>query len=178
MLIKNAIMILVYTILVSCHENGAALRKAITAEGSGLLQTRQVHDVTVRMSYLPSGWLASVHPNDGREYNQELTFKVNVNCKDIDKLKKLGEQKEASFGLDSLFQLVVKGDTIVPLLAEREANGNIGGITYLITFARPAINTAIPLQLIYKDWIYTSTRLVFPIDYLSVSASDSLSQHL
>ncbi len=169
--------ILVVTGFLACNQAKKELKEKIVSPETNLMQTKEIHETTVVMSYLPSGWLRKQTQDTERDFSSELTFKINIKSANGAQLQEISERQAASYGLDTVFQLISGRDTLAPLVAEREANGNIGGVVYLVTFTRPQ-QTAADIQLIYKDWLYTSTRLVFPLKTLFVHQADSLSQRL
>ncbi|MBV8255079.1 MAG: hypothetical protein JO154_20930 [Chitinophaga sp.] len=175
---KNYIVgMLVVTGFLACNQVKKELKEKIVSPETNLIQTKQIHETTVGMSYLPAGWLRKQTQDAERDFNHQLTFKINIKSVNGAQLQEVSQRQAASYGLDTVFQLISGRDTLAPLVAEREANGNIGGVVYLVTFIRPE-QPANEMLLVYKDWLYTSTRLVFPLKKLFIHQADSLSQRL
>ena len=81
----------------------------------------------------------------------------------------------ASFGTDSLFRLVVAGDSIAPLYSQRIANGNISGMEYLVAFDRQKASHAGSARFVFSDWLFTSNRIDFPYIMKYIQKVDALS---
>ncbi|WP_212002831.1 hypothetical protein [Chitinophaga sp. HK235] len=159
--------------LMACESPAGKQFKALHQQpDNGLVQHKNIGNIAISCTYLPIGWQRSV--NDGKDENDNLlTFRINVSSADASAIQKMSAQQVASFGLDTLFQLIADNDTLIPVYAERVANGNIGGPEYLVAFHRS--EKVSKLQLVYKDWIYSGSRLFFPLQQTLLQQSDSLS---
>lgn len=72
-----------------------------------------------------------------------------------------GTDSRFNYGVDSLFYMINGKDTLPALDAVRIANGNLGGIQYMLVFDKPA--TADTLRrIVFRDWLFTSHIISFP----------------
>lgn len=168
-LILNACCLL----LLACNNNREQVKNLMQDAQSRLVQDKQIGDTKVRLTYLPLGWekQAGLHEEEDAT---EMAFRVNVNgSKQVTVNEKL-----ASYGVDTLFQLILNRDTLAPVSAERIANGNLSGITYLVIFERRPMLPVQQAMFVFKDWLFTNTRLVFPLERKYILIADSLSHRL
>lgn len=171
------LMMLVFLFATACRSGKADLQTLMSDPASGLQQEKHVGNVVVKFTYLPECW-DRMYSQNREENREEMCFKVNVHLEDKNAGNQKTESPAASYGLDSIFQLVLNHDTIAPVLAQRIANGNINGMEYLVIFERKPLKAIQQLAFVYKDWLFTSTRLVFPLQKNYLQKSDSLSCRL
>jgi hypothetical protein len=161
----------------ACRSGGTGLKALMSDPASGLHQEKRVGNTVVTFTYLPECW----ERVNGRRENEgapEMCFKINVLSTGNGAGMRKNEAQGASYGLDSVFQLVLNHDTLAPLHAQRIANGNMKGIEYLVIFERRPLSSVQAAAFIYKDWLFTSTRLVFPLQKNYLQKSDSISCRL
>ncbi|GEP89283.1 hypothetical protein SAMN05660909_01629 [Chitinophaga terrae (ex Kim and Jung 2007)] len=167
---KNT-MLLAIVFFCACKNNRKAkLVEVMKQPYSGLVQQKQVGATIVNVTYLPLCW-EQVNNKNAERNDDEICFKVNVHHLNEADLKK----QSASYGVDTLFQLVLNRDTLAPIGAERIANGAQHDIEYLVIFERRSWAPVQQTTFIFKDWLFTSTRLLFPLDKKFLQKSDSLS---
>lgn len=116
------------------------------------------------MTYIPQGL-----------QQEEWSFTFTIH--EPDSLQRKKETKEMSFGLDTLFHLVHGTDTLPALHAMRIANGNIGGMQYLVAFPQVS-DPGSDIRLVFSDWLFTGRFLEFPLSVPSIKKLDSLSARL
>ncbi|MGF6848140.1 hypothetical protein QFZ51_003375 [Chitinophaga sp. W3I9] len=164
-------------LLSACDQPGAGLKAIMNDPASGLHQEKRVGNTVVSFTYLPACW-ERVNGRSANEGATEMCFKVNVFSPGNSAGMRKKDAQGASYGLDSVFQLVLNHDTLAPLQAQRIANGNMKGIEYLVIFERRPLSSVQAAAFIYKDWLFTSTRLVFPLQKNYLQKSDSISCRL
>lgn len=168
---------LVLLLISACHQSGTDLKAILNDPASGLHQEKRVGNTVVTFTYLPECW-ERVNGRKGNEDSPEMCFKINVFSPENGAGIRKKEAQGASYGLDSVFQLVLNHDTLAPLQAQRIVNGNMKGIEYLVIFERRPLSSVQAAAFIYKDWLFTSTRLVFPLQKNYLQKSDSISCRL
>jgi hypothetical protein len=72
-----------------------------------------------------------------------------------------GADSRFNYGVDSLFYMINGKDTLPALDAVRMANGNLGGIQYMLVFDKPA-KTDTLRRIVFRDWLFTSHIISFP----------------
>lgn len=164
-------------LICACRQAGTGLKEIMNNPASGLHQEKRVGSTVVSFTYLPECW-ERVNGRDESAGAEEMCFKVNVFSPGNGAGMAKKDAQGASYGLDSVFQLVLNHDTLAPLQAQRIANGNIKGIEYLVIFERRPLRSVQTAAFIYKDWLFTSTRLVFPLQKNYLQKSDSISCRL
>ncbi|MCK7556254.1 hypothetical protein MKQ70_15010 [Chitinophaga sedimenti] len=123
------------------------------------------------LAYLPACWEANL--DKGEPDRTELSFRLRVFP-----TKQTGtgiNDNAASFGTDSLFRLVVGGDSLMPRYTERIANGNISGVEYLVVFDRSALKQATSAVVVFHDWLFTHSQVEFPYITENIQKTDELS---
>lgn len=163
--------------MIACRDRSRnALQQLMTDEQSGLLQEKRIGDVVIRLTYLPECW-ERMNNRPASVDHSEMCFKINVlPAGNTDQRKE--EPMSASYGLDTVFQLILNRDTLAPLIAERVSNGQLNGVEYLVIFERKPLAAVQQAALVYKDWLFSATRLVFPLQKNYLQKSDSLSCRL
>jgi hypothetical protein len=128
---------------------------------SRLSQEQTVNGFVLRMEYMPSKDVNLLH------------FVLNITESDGTPMKAANGNK-FSYGLDSLFGIVNVTDTLHPVDVIRVANGNIGGIQYMILFDRPAAFSKANLFLYFRDQLFTQQFIRFPLNGNAINHIDSL----
>lgn len=164
-------------LICACRQTGTGLKTIMNNPATGLHQEKRVGSTVVSFTYLPECW-ERVNGRNAGEGSAEMCFKINVFSPENGAGMAKKEPQGASYGLDSVFQLVLNHDTLAPLQAQRIANGNMKGIEYLVIFERRPLRSVQTAAFIYKDWLFTSTRLVFPLQKNYLQKSDSISCRL
>ncbi|QJB35661.1 hypothetical protein HF324_31920 [Chitinophaga oryzae] len=170
-------MIIITLLIAGCgNSNRQQLQTMMQDTNTGLVTEKNIGGTVVTCTYLPRCW---DHPGtpEVAEADSELSFKVHIRA-DKPGMKEKSAQQAANYGLEEVFQLVADEDTLSPVIAQRIANGNMGGVEYLVTWQRPALEKKRTAALIFKDQVFTTTRLVFPLKINSLLQSDSLSCRL
>lgn len=130
-----------------------------------LIQEKSINGFELRLQYLPGG------------DKDLLRFRLNVRNSDGATMKHT-EHVKFNYGLDSLFAFVRSTDTILPVDVIRIANGNVNGIEFMLLFNRPANYSLMNYQLVFKDWLFTSQLMTFPIEGSTIAHVDSFNQPL
>ncbi|PSL46028.1 hypothetical protein CLV51_1034 [Chitinophaga niastensis] len=170
-------LLAIYLMMTACNGNSRRpLQQLMDDRKSGLVQEKHIGNTVVRLTYLPECW-ERVNNKAAKADQTEMCFKINILRTGVNDSQKQ-ENKAMSYGLDTIFQLILNHDTLSPLLAQRIANGNINGVEYLVIFERRPLSAVQQAALVYKDWLFTSTRLVFPLQKNYLQKSDSLSCRL
>lgn len=150
--------------------------KAIYSNGNkSLIQNRNMNGIDLSATYLPIHWERLLGRSNG-DADQQMSFKVIVVPP-----KSPGESQKNIMpvtDVDTLFALIVQQDTIAPLFAQQIANGNPSSVEYLVTFKRQGFDKVTALQLVFKDWLYTHSRMAFPFEVNQIKNIDSLSSRL
>lgn len=131
----------------------------------------------MQCAYLPVRWQAfekQVPKTDGAD-ETEMDFRLQVVL--LPAGTPLPHGPAFSYGLDTLFALVLDGDTLPAIYAERMPQGNIRGIEYLVGFERRNWN-GVQASLIFKDHLFTGQPQIFSFDLLQAAKIDSLSKRL
>lgn len=162
----------------ACNNNREQIRHLMQDAKSGLVQDKQVGDTKVRLTYLPLGWEKLANQQTTAENANEMAFRVNIFHTRNAGGNDFPNEKRASDGIDTLFQLVLNEDTLAPVSAGRITNGDLSGITYLVIFKRERMLPMPPAAVIFKDGLFTNTRLVFPLEKKYMLMADSLSRRL
>ena len=124
-----------------------------------LMQEKTVNGFKMRMEYMPSADVNLLH------------FVLNIT--DGTAMKTANGNK-FNYGLDSLFGIVNVADTIHPVDVVRIANGNIGGVQYMVLFDKPLILQGSDLTLYFKDELFTQQLITFPVKGSAINHFDSL----
>ena len=171
-------LLIICCFLFSCKSKRLPLSQLMQQKESGLVQEKFVGNTSIRLTYLPLGWEKLTASESADEDQTAMAFRISVfrGSQDAELTSEI--EKKASYGVDTLFQLILNHDTLQPLSAERIANGNIGGITYLVTFERRSMTPVEQAAFVYKDWLFTNTRLIFPLRKETILIADSLSHRL
>lgn len=141
------------------------LAEAMTDPANGTVQVKEINGYRFRLNYLPE---------PGQE--EEWCFQLKVQLPP-DMLQGKGESLQASFGVDTLFTLIAGRDTLPPAHVMRIANGNIGGLEYMLIFPRKKFsmdNAAIG----FSDRLFSNQYFEFPIRFSAIDKIDSLSQRI
>ncbi|RFS22050.1 hypothetical protein DVR12_15525 [Chitinophaga silvatica] len=169
--VLNRLVWMIPVILMACHENrNVALKEVMQQSEAGLSQEKHIGNNVVNMTYLPTCW-EKVNDRNAETNDKEMCFKVNVTKVSKEQMN----QQAVSYGVDTLFQLILNRDTLIPISAERIANGSLNSVEYLVIFERRPLAPVQQAAFIFKDWLFTSTRLLFPLDKKFLQKSDSLS---
>jgi hypothetical protein len=151
-------------LLVACGHSKKEIIKQMKADG--LIVEKDVNSYHMRLQYMPPE-----PQNKGL-----LTFRLNVTHSN-EAMKDLKDNC-FSYGLDSLFDMVDVTDTLHPVDVMRIANGNINGVEYMLLFNRPDPAPGINCMLVFRDWLFTSQLITFPMSGKSITHIDSLSQKI
>lgn len=143
-------------------------------DNKALIQERNVGGILLSVTYMPVYWERLLGRNNP-DADQEISFKLNIAPP-----KTTGSQQQgmATADADTLFLLIAGQDTIPTLFAQQVANGNPSSAEYLVTFKRTALEENSILQLVFKDWVYTHNKMVFPFEVKNIKNIDSLSSRL
>jgi hypothetical protein len=155
-MMKRYLPIVVLLALFACKTD---LRKAV--KDSGLVQEKTVNGFVMRMEYMPSADVNLLH------------FVLNVKESNGASMK-AADGNKFSYGLDSLFGLINVTDTIRPVDVVRVANGNIGGVQYMLLFDKPNAFSRANLVLYFKDELFTRQIITFPLKGSAINHIDSL----
>lgn len=154
--------------LAACNTRRDQLAKVIRDTGNQLFQQQTINGLEFRLMYLPES-----KKLNGSE-SGELAFKLNV--VNPDKKVKLGQgSDQASYGIDTLFELTYPGRAAVPIHAMRIANGNMNGVEYLVIFDKQDMPATGDCEFVFKDWLFTHQLIHFSVKPEAVKAADSLS---
>ncbi|MET6997051.1 hypothetical protein [Chitinophaga defluvii] len=131
------------------------------------IQEKDIRDTRIRLTYVPpckqEG--AVMEPD-----TTEVVFKLNVFSAQLKETKDKKTIQALSYGIDSLFVLTSGQDSLPPLLAQRIANGNLRGAEYLLVFDRTALRQRQEAVLVFRDWLFTSVRMEFPINIAKIDS--------
>ncbi|MCF6406420.1 hypothetical protein L3C95_26225 [Chitinophaga filiformis] len=156
-----------------CKQNAKPLLDAEMKKGA--MQEKEVNNITVAVAYMPSCRQHADASQSGAAGGEEMTFRVNVHSRDNSRPLHVSEKDNYSYGIDSLFSLVINTDTVPALYAHKVANGNLGGIEYLVSFRKDQVERTSSLALLFRDWLFTSTLLRFNYNRNLLDKVDSLS---
>jgi hypothetical protein len=106
-----------------------------------------------------------------------LKFRLNI-AEGNGSTMKAADNNKFSYGLDSLFGIVNVTDTIHPVDVIRVANGNIGGVEYILLFERPTAYSSVKCFLYFRDELFTQQFVTFPLKGNAINHIDSLSQKI
>lgn len=173
---KKGIILLALFITGCGNNNREKLAALVQDRNNGLVTEKNIGGTVITCTYLPRCW---DHPGTtaATDKGEELSFRINIRS-DREDMKEKSMQQAASYNLEDVFGLLTEKDTLSPVMAQRIANGDINGVEYLVTWQRPVLQNSRQLVLIFKDQVFTTTRLVFPIKINSLLQSDSLSCRL
>jgi len=171
---KRSLILMICCSVIACKRNVKPLLDSEMRKGA--IQEKEVNNVAVAVAYMPSchQYIADTQQS-GTTDNEEMTFRVKVHSRDNSKPLRVTGKESYSYGIDSLFSLVINNDTIPALYAHKVANGNLGGVEYLVGFNREQVDRAPSLALLFKDWLFTSTLLRFNYNRSLLDKVDSLS---
>lgn len=149
---------------VACNNAGKVerLMKDSTKE---LIQSKEVNGHHFKLTYLPPV-----------KTEGEWCFRLNVKLPEA--LKGAGEGQQASYGVDTLFSMVLGRDTLLPVHAMRIANGNITGVEYMIIFEKPENAPVGQSAFYFNDWLFTHQMMKFPLQITAINSIDSLSSRI
>lgn len=162
---QGVLLLMMLFLLTACrHTSKQEVMKGIM--DNGLLQYKEQNGFKFRLQYMP--------PGKGTE-SSLLRFRLNITGEEPIQHTDAGV---FSFGLDTLFHFVNVKDTSAPIDVMRIANGNIGGLEYMLIFERPQGYSAFNCNVVFNDWLFTHQVLTFPIDGAAIKHIDSLSLNL
>lgn len=171
-------LLVIFISMMACGDRSRnELQQLMADEQSGLLQEKRIGDVVIRLTYLPECW-ERMNNRPASVDHSEMCFKINVLPANNNMDQRKEEPMSASYGLDTVFQLILNRDTLAPLMAQRVSNGQLNGVEYLVIFERKPLAAVQQAALVYKDWLFSATRLVFPLQKNYLQKSDSLSCRL
>ena len=149
-----------------CGAAERRLGKALTDPANGAVQEKEVNGYRFRLSYLPE---------PGQQ--EERCFRLNVQLPPDMTHNRESESLQASFGVDTLFKMIAGADTLAPLQVMRIANGNIGGLEYMLIFSRkgPLKDSA---AIGFSDRLFSNNYLEFPVRFSVLDKIDSLSSRI
>lgn len=150
-------------IMCACGHSKKEIMQAM--KDNDLLQEKTVNGFVLKMQYMPSGDINMLH------------FRLNITETNGSSMKNADNNK-FSYGLDSLFGIVNVTDTIHPVDVVRVANGNIGGVEYMLLFDRPAAYSEVKCFLYFRDQLFTQQFITFPLKGSAINHIDSLSQKI
>jgi hypothetical protein len=150
-------------LMCSCGHSKKEIMQAV--KDNELLQEKTINGFAFKMQYMPSGDL------------NMLKFRLNITESNGSAMK-AADNNKFSYGLDSLFGIVNVTDTIHPVDVVRVANGNIGGVEYMLLFDRPAAYSNIKCFLYFRDQLFTQQLITFPLKGSAINHIDSLSQKI
>lgn len=169
---------LLFLLCAACRPGANRLIKAMMAdEQSSIVQHKIINGVSVQMMYMPLYWhKMELQSAPGQEADtSEMDFRLTVRLPN-------GHAAVAdpvlSYGIDSLFALVLDADTIMPVYTHKISNGNLGGDLYLLGFERMPLTNVAQAELVFNDRLFTNNRIMFPLDIQQIAKIDSLSTRL
>ena len=162
-MINRWFLAIAFLMAVGCANRQKEIMQA--TKDDGLLQEKTVNGFVLKMQYLSS------------EDKELLHFVVNIAESNGAPMKGTDDSK-FSYGLDSLFGIVNVTDTIHPVDVVRVANGDIGGVQYMVLFDRPAAYSDVNLFLFFRDQLFTQQFIKFPLKGSAINHIDSLSQKI
>lgn len=171
---KRSLILMICCSVIACKQKAKPLLNEEMKKGA--VQEKAVNNIAVAVAYLPScrQRVADIQQS-GAANSEEITFRVNVHSRDNNRPLRVSEKDNYSYGIDSLFSLVINNDTIPALYAHKVANGNLGGVEYLVGFSKDQVERTSSLALLFKDWLFTSTLLRFNYNRNLLDKVDSLS---
>lgn len=137
-----------------------------TIAETGMLQDKEENGFHYRLQYMPP-----VHQDD------LLRFRLHISNSDGSAMKHTEEQVY-SYGLDSMFAFVNVKDTAAPVDIVRVANGNVGGLEYMLVFERPQAYGITNCRLLFRDYLFNHKYITFPIQGAAIKHIDSLSLNI
>ena len=156
-------------LLMACRSKQGKTAAVLEATDNAIMQEKEIDGIVLRLQYLP----AAIGQGD----TSELVFRLNVRSGDP-AVKLNTNLDKYSYGLDSLFRLVVETDTLMPLHTMRIANGNVSGIEYMIIFEKQAVLNKENTAMLFYDWLFTHRSLKFPLNINTIIRIDSLSARI
>ncbi|WP_343670454.1 hypothetical protein [Chitinophaga sp.] len=153
-------------VLSACRNNQKAIMTAVAE--TGMLQDKEENGFHYRLQYMP--------PTKNSEMDL-LRFRLKISNSDGSAIKNTSEVAY-TYGLDSMFAFVNVTDTTAPVDIVRVANGNIGGLEYMLVFDRPLAYSQVNCRLLFKDYLFNHKYITFPVQGAAINHIDSLSLHL
>lgn len=150
-------------VICACGHSKKEVMQAV--KDNDLLQEKTINGFAFKMQYMPSG-----------DVNM-LKFRLNITDANGGSMK-AADNNRFSYGLDSLFGIVNVTDTIHPVDVLRVANGNIGGVEYMLVFDRPTAYSSVKCFLYFRDVLFTQQFITFPLKGSAINHVDSLSQKI
>jgi hypothetical protein len=159
----NKLIAIMLLVLCSCGHSKKEVMQAI--KDNDLVQEKTINGFVLKMQYMPSKDINLLH------------FRLNITDANGSSMKGADNNK-FSYRLDSLFGIVNVTDTIHPVDVMRIANGNIGGVEYMLLFDRPNAYSTINCFLYFQDQLFTQQFITFPLKGSAINHIDSLSQKI
>lgn len=153
-------------VLSACRSNQQKLMTTIAA--TGMLQDKEENGIHYRLQYMP--------PAKKGEMDL-LRFRLTISNSDGSTLKNTSDVAY-TYGLDSMFAFVNVTDTTAPVDIVRVANGNIGGLEYMLLFDRPLAYSQVNCRLLFRDYLFNHKYITFPVQGAAINHIDSLSLDL
>ena len=153
-------------LLCGCKHSDKEVMQAL--KETGMLQDKEDNGFHYRLQYMP--------PKKEREKDL-LRFRLRINASNGENMKGT-DQPIFSYGVDSLFGLINVTDTLKPVDVVRVANGNIGGVEYMLLFNRPIAFSHVNVQLLFRDFLFIHKFMNFPLKGAAIKHIDSLSLNI
>ncbi|SFW66854.1 hypothetical protein [Chitinophaga sancti] len=148
----------------ACKHSKKEVMQAIAE--TGMLQDKEENGFHYRLQYMPA-----------TKNDDLLRFRLKISNSNGTALKEIDGQAY-TYGLDSMFAFVNVADTSAPVDVVRIANGNIGGLEYMLVFERPLAYSQANCRLLFRDYLFNHKFLTFPIQGDAIKHIDSLSLNI
>lgn len=125
---------------------------------NGLVQERMVLGARMRMQYLPAD-------------TSEWSFRLNIYPQDRHQFH---DDPMQSYGVDTLFRMIVGSDTLLPVHAMRIANGNVNGLAYLVIFEKRLAVPESKASLLFLDAFFSLRKVIFPINLQAIENIEAI----
>ena len=136
------------------------------------IQHKQVHDFSINLSYLPACFLPRAE--ESKEHlSQFYYFRLTVGFEK--KVSISSQDKSALFyGLDTVFTVGESDPAILPVLVQPIINGSQTNQEYLLVFERSAFGENKELKIVFKDRLFTNTKISFVFDRNKIEELESI----
>ncbi|MGE7775627.1 hypothetical protein ACQKLP_12935 [Chitinophaga sp. NPDC101104] len=157
---RMVVMLLAGVVMIACNSRKQRVEKM---KELSLLDEKSAGNWNMRLRYLPA------------QNRDTSAWTLVLHVEHVSKLpqRELNDPR-FSYGTDSLFEVIVPGDTLAPLMVVRVANGQTDGAEYLLTFDRSKLRPSTGVQLRFRDWLFSQRDLYFPLNVASIYQLDSI----
>jgi len=136
------------------------------------IQHKRVHEFSINLSYLPASFLPRAEESK-QDFSQYYYFRLTVEFQKKVSIS-LQDKSALYYGLDTVFTAGESAAEALPVLVEPIINGSQTNQEYLLVFERSAFGKNKELKIVFKDRLFTNTRISFVFNRNKIEELESI----